>query len=298
MRDKDKINDIVQRSIDMHVHVGPEVIPRKYTAATLAKLEAGRIRGAVLKNHFYATSTFSQEVEAPNIELYGGLALNFAVGGLNPDAISAAASITDKPIVVWLPTISADNFLTKSKYEIAPEWCSGKNIKPRKASSIQGIRMTTKSDRLTAKAKMTIRAIKSVDAVLATGHISWQESRAVIKYAQSIGQNKIIVTHPIYQKIAMPLAIQKELIGLGAYMEICYSMFSIDGIAVKEIVEQIRELGPTGLIISSDVGQVSSLSPSQSLKNFCKLLLKEKIPVEWLETMLVMNPVKLLNSEK
>ncbi len=288
------LREILQCTIDMHVHIGPEVIPRKYTTQRLELAERGKLRGAVLKNHFYPTSPFVKEVKGPKMELYGSIALNFSVGGLNPEAIRAASMLSDKPIIVWLPTISADNFLKNSEYEIAPEWCSGANIQPRKASSLSGIRLIDSKGMLVNEAKRVIRIVKEVNAVLATGHISWQESLAAINYATSIGLDKIIVTHPIYQRISMPIEVQKDLVAKGCFMEVCYSMFSLDDISIKEIAEQINQIGPNGIILSSDVGQKNSESPSQALFKFCKLLLKEKIPVEWLEIMLVKNPRKLL----
>lgn len=289
----DQAQDIVARAIDMHVHIGPEVIPRKYTAASLDLAERGKLRGAVLKNHFYATAPFVAEVKNADLELYGAIVLNNSVGGLNPEAVRAAAALSDRRIVVWMPTISAEQFLENSEFEIAPEWTKGTSFQSRKASKVQGISLQ-KNGALTQSAKSVIDEVANIGAVLATGHISWQESVQVTNYALSVGANSIIVTHPIYQRISMPIEIQKELVTKGCFMEVCYSMFSLDDISIKEIAKQIKEIGPDGIVLSSDVGQKTSESPSEALTKFCKLLLKEKIPVEWLEIMLVKNPRKLL----
>lgn len=42
--------------------------------------------------------------------------------------------------------------------------------------------------------------IKESGAILATSHLSWQESYALVKFAaKKIGIEKIIITHPVYQ---------------------------------------------------------------------------------------------------
>lgn len=52
------IRDIIKQAIDIHVHVGPEIIPRKYTAQLLINAEEGKLGGAVFKESFLSYSTF------------------------------------------------------------------------------------------------------------------------------------------------------------------------------------------------------------------------------------------------
>lgn len=50
------------------------------------------------------------------------------------------------------------------------------------------------------------KLIKEYDAVLATGHISPQESRSVVDSARIIGVRKIVITHPEYWVVDMSIA--------------------------------------------------------------------------------------------
>ena len=121
----------VKNFIDLHVHIGPEVIPRKFTVNTVAKEEKGKIAGMALKSQFFPTTPLiKSENKGEGIILVGSVTLNNSVGGLNPDAIYASARISEAPIIVWFPTISAGQFLDNSKYEIPPEWV-GKGFKSR-----------------------------------------------------------------------------------------------------------------------------------------------------------------------
>ncbi len=295
MTTEKNIRSIVSRAVDIHLHIGPEVIPRKYTVREVVTEEAGNLAGCVLKNHFYPTTPLFTKADCKKLQLYGGIVLNNPVGGLNPEAIRAVALISDKPIVVWLPTTNSEQFLKNSKYELAPEWLKGKKVPLRLAKDVKPV-VVTKAGRLTAPAKRVIETIADVDAVLATGHISWQEAMVVVEYALARGVKRIVITHPIYQRIAMPIEKQKELAAKGCFIEQCYSMFAIDDIPIKKIAEQIKAVGAERVILSSDVGQAFSPSPSQALFEFSNLLLKEGVSLDKLERMLVANPKQLLNS--
>jgi len=284
----------VRRFIDLHVHVGPEVIPRKYTASQLVKEEAGKIAGVALKNHFCPTAPLIRGVESEDIILVGSVTLNNYVGGLNPDAVYASAKISKLPIIVWFPTINARNFLERSEYEIPPEWV-GPDFRSRPSKEVKGISAMDAKGKLTEDAEKVLQAIKDNDCILATGHVSWQEARYLVTEAVRMGIKRIIVTHPIYQLIDMPLEVQKELSqNEGVYIEQTFAMYSIDRIPISRIAEQIKAIGVENCIISSDVGQVNSPSPSEALSRFTKMLLKEGLTEDDLRMMGGVNPRKLL----
>lgn len=292
---KNFLQEIIQRAVDVHVHIGPEIIPRKYTAGSLNDSERGKIAGMVLKNHFYSTMPFIQEVEQlPDLQLFGGLVLNNAVGGLNAEAIYATSLLSKRSFMVWLPTINAEQFLTNSEFELAPEWIKQKNFSARKANNVLPVRIC-KDGKIVPAIHEVLQMIKKTDSVLATGHISWRESVLIIKQARKIGLKKIIVTHPIYQRIDMPLSVQEELASYGCFIEQSYSMFAIDSIPIEKIVNQIKAVGSQSIILSSDVGQPFSPSPSEALYRFAELLIKNGITEKELEEMLVGNPKKLLD---
>lgn len=292
-----KLKDIIRQSYDLHVHIGPEIIPRKFTVDSLIRKEEGKIGGIALKNHFYPTTPFIAEAKTAKLRLIGSVVLNNFIGGLNIDAIYATSVLGNGPFIVWFPTIHARQFLNNSKWEIAPEWVDKrKQFIARPAKSVSGIRVIDKNEMLTEDALAVLRAIKDTGAILATGHISWQESRMLVKAANRMGITKIIVTHPIYQRINMPIEIQKKLTALGAKIEHCYSMYSIDKIPMTEITKQIKDVGVKNCILSSDVGQLFSPSPSEALEMFGGLLQKEGVTLTELQTMLVDNPEFLIRN--
>ncbi|MBI4064857.1 hypothetical protein HY409_00600 [Candidatus Gottesmanbacteria bacterium] len=288
------IDTIIRRSIDLHVHIGPEIIPRKFIVPTLLAGQTGRIAGMALKNHFFSTVPFINEINKTKLMLIGSVVLNTFVGGLNPDAVYAASTLAKETFIVWFPTVSSKQFLKNSPWEIAPEWVKRKNFMARTSKEVDGIDIIDTNGKLKNEAIRVLKVIKKTGAILATGHISWKASLALVKAASAMGIKKIIVTHPIYQKIAMPVDVQKQLTRYGAIIEQCYSMYLIDKIPISTIASQIKAVGYQYCVISSDVGQAFSPAPSVALKRFSRLLIREGTSLEQLTTMLVKNPKRLI----
>ncbi len=287
---RNELYEIVRNAIDLHVHVGPEIIPRKYTAATLYEAEKGKIAGCVLKNHFYPSLP---PALSDGMKLYGSVVLNAFVGGLNPDAIYAAALVASSPLFVWFPTLHTTQFLSNSAWEIPKEWVGRPDFHPRRSSEVKPV-LIGDGDTLCTSVQPVLQAIADTNAVLCTGHISWKESYRLVKEARKRGIDKIVITHPIYQKIDMPVEVQAELAREGCLIEHCYSMHSIDRVPIAKMAAQIREVGIENVVLSSDVGQAFSPSPSEALVTFGMLLREEGVSLADIKTMLCDNPRRLL----
>jgi len=291
-----KYKKILQQSIDLHIHVGPEIIPRKFDLSKLLKLEKGRLKGVGVKNHFFATSSMTRPLENKKCPfVVDSVVLNNYVGGFNPDIIYASAQLSSRPIIVWFPTLSAKNFLKGEQFEIPSEWIGNNKIKNRKVNEIKGLSTWNRKGEISREVKRVLLAIKKIGAILATGHISWQESRELVNCAtKEFGIKKIIITHPIYQRINMPIRVQKELFNKGAFIEQCYSMYSIDKIPITKIANQIKAVGAKNCILTSDVGQKFSESPSEALGDFIALLRREGITEREIKQMVIINPSYLI----
>lgn len=290
------LKKIIKSAIDLHVHIGPEVIPRKFEIRSLLKKQTNKISGLAVKNHFFSTAPWVAGYSSNSINILPSVTLNNSVGGLNPDIVYQSSYLNKQPLIVWFPTINSELFLKNSKYEIPPEWVNKKGFKPRLSKNIKPVKILNRNGRLNIRAKNTLRAINKTNSILATGHISPTESFKLVKKALEVGIKKIIVTHPIYQKINMPIKMQKKLALMGAYIEQCYSMYSIDKIAIKKIAKQIKIIGSQYCFLSSDVGQPFSPDPDQALLSFSKLLLEQGFNLSDLKTMLVDNPKKIISN--
>jgi hypothetical protein len=101
--------------IDIHAHAAPETSMLNFKRAFDA-IEAAQIariygmRGIVLKEHTTETASWAYLVSqmVPGVEVFGGIVLNKAVGGLNPVAVEAMAlSRGNRGRVVYMPTVDA-----------------------------------------------------------------------------------------------------------------------------------------------------------------------------------------------
>jgi len=92
-----EINQLVKESIDLHYHIGPDILPRRDTVETLVVSERGKIKGIALKSHAFPTistiNTIKKREDDPL--LIGSITLNYFMGGFNPSAIYASACISN-----------------------------------------------------------------------------------------------------------------------------------------------------------------------------------------------------------
>src|SRR5690348_14021603 len=101
--------------IDIHAHTAPETSMMNFKRAWDA-IEAAQIarisgmRGIVLKEHYTETASWAYLASriVPGVEVFGGIVLNKAVGGMNPVAVEAMAlSRGGLGRVVYMPTVDA-----------------------------------------------------------------------------------------------------------------------------------------------------------------------------------------------
>ena len=104
--------------IDFHVHSGPDSRPRSVSDLEIARIaKRAGMRGLVLKNHFTMTAdrAWLAMQEVPGLEIFGGVALNHSVGGLNAEAVRQLAAFSGgRGKVVWLPTFDAEFWMTRA----------------------------------------------------------------------------------------------------------------------------------------------------------------------------------------
>ena len=84
-------------AIDVHVHASPDSGPRSVDAFEIARIARRHgMRALLFKNHNTQTASLAYLVSeaVPGIEAYGGIALNSAVGGINPIAVAHMARTT------------------------------------------------------------------------------------------------------------------------------------------------------------------------------------------------------------
>jgi len=267
--------------IDIHAHSAPDSVKRSIDAIDLAKLGKSRgERGLVLKNHYEPTASLAYIVrkEVPGIEVFGGIDLNLAVGGVNPAAVEHMTKVTGGlGRVVWLPTFDSENQVHFSKEN-----------RPFAAVS--------KNGQLLPEVKQVIALCARHDLLLETGHSSAVEGLSIIREARQQGVKHIVVTHAMIKPVGMATAQMQEAAKLGAYIEFVYNALIGPNkeFTFGEYAAAIREVGAEHCILSSDLGQANNPLHPDGLTAFFAGLRKEGISQPDIDRMSKTNPAVVL----
>ncbi len=268
-------------AVDIHVHSDPDSIPRSIDAIELARLAKTRgIRALVLKNHYEPTASLAYVVrkEVPGIEIFGGIALNRTVGGVNPAAVERMTRVKGSwGRVVWMPTFDAENQVRYSKEN-------------RPYVSI------SKGGQLLPEVQEVLRIVSQNKLVLATGHSSAEEDLLLIREARKAGIESIVVTHAMRPPIRMTVEQMKAAAALGAYVEFVYSglIGPNKAASLEEYARAIRAVGPEHCILSSDLGQAGNPLHPDGLEAFFRGLRSQGFAEQKIDRMAKINPAKLL----
>ena len=291
-------------AFDLHLHAGPEVIPRKYDA-----IEAGRalreegMGGAVLKSHYFSTVPFVKMAHERGYDnVWGSVTLNHYLGGLNPFALRASLGMQHNGCqllkMVWMPTVHAAAHLAIRKkdgelYDVPPEWTGGL-ITGTPVEQVPPICLTDSA--VQENLREILRIIADNGLILATGHISKEEVFHLVPLARSLGVEKIILTHPAYETTALTVEDILSLTALGGvYAEESYALMPIDNLTPADVASYIRGVGAEHTIMTTDLGQKARMSSGEGMALFASLMVAEGISPADIRTMMVDNPRKLLD---
>lgn len=288
---------LLRDAIDIHVHLDPDSFgPHSRQAArALDVIDMARrarsagMRGFVIKQHYDQTAqlAYLARKAVPDVEVFGMLCSNRAVGGLNPEAVHHFAEVVGGHArIVSMPTWDAENYVRQSR---SPN-------RPAVPISRDGVLLPETIELIKTIAQAQIRD-SSAKLALATGHVSAEEALLVIREAKRQGIERIVATHAMGHPINMSLAQMKEAASLGAYIEFVAN-FMAGARAVfttQQYYDAIREIGPAQVIFSSDSGQANHPFPDLLLTHAAQQLREAGLSDAELRAMLVENPAALLS---
>lgn len=251
---------------DLHVHGGPSAeAPRRLDDLGLGRAyaAAGHL-GCVLKGHFESTVGRAAAVRSETgIEAYGGIVLNRAVGGLNPDAVAGALAVGGR--VVWLPTLDAAAHVRRG----LPRCCTDARAPDPPADyALPGWAEPdgTPGD-VTSRVRRICELVADADAVLATGHLGADELRRLLPLARGAGVRRLLLTHPSYTVPDLDAGATRELTEAGALAEVCaYQLLHQPGMTIERLAAFVSAVGIDSVVLSSDAGQVDSPVPPEALE--------------------------------
>ena len=263
--------------VDLHVHAGPDSRPRSVTDIEAARLaQAAGMRAILLKNHFTMTADRAAiaMAEVDGIEIFGGVVLNRAVGGINPEAVRQMAAFSGgRGKVVWLPTFDAEYYVTAAGGG-APFVSVLENGDP-----AQGV-------------IEVFDLIAEHDLTLAMGHSAPEEVLRLIPAAKERGVERILVTHVFGQDATMDQ--MREMADAGAIMEIDWLAVYSGELSPADYAAAINELGESAFVMSSDLGQAGNPPHPEGLRAYIGAMREAGISSDAIDMMIRRNPARLL----
>ena len=286
------IENILQGAYDIHVHTGPDVVKRKLSDVEMAQdiIESG-MKGYVIKSHYFNTAARAAIIREvfPECNAIGAVVLNNAVGGINPNAVEMAARGGTK--VVWMCTMDAKNMWDYLER-------SGDSVPFGSASTdpdeVKKITVFDENGKISDAVKKVLCIIKKYDMVLGTGHLSPEESLAVLRVGKEMGLTKMIATHVEFKPTYADIEMQKKYVETGAFIEHNYVTVLNGDYTIQDLAEQIRVIGAEHVVISTDMGQNINPKPLDGMKAMVKGLLEQGITEQELHQMLVFNTKYLM----
>lgn len=262
---RDQSLELIRGAYDLHVHTYPSHFKRMLDDFELCK-EADKfgMKGILIKSHYettHARAKMANKHSGTKAKLYGGIVLNWPVGGINPFAVESSLNLGAK--IVWMPTRDSSNSLAYGDMQ-------GDFFKR------PGITIYNKDMKIKNSVYEVLEVVRKYKAYVATGHLSVEESVDLCKVARKMNIN-IILTHPDWIRTLIPLEIQLELSKLGVFIEKVWANIEEGTITAEDMALGINEIGSENILMVTDRGQLNQDSPMEAMVNFIASMLKQGI---------------------
>jgi hypothetical protein len=258
-RPSERARVLVQGAYDLHIHVAPDVPPRRIDDVTLARrfAEVG-LAGFALKSHYTSTAERAQVVSAvvPEIRVVGAVAMNQAVGGMNALAVEIAAR--EGARIVWMPTVDSPAETagrTEPKPgDKVPQWARLQHELRELGLGVEPVHVTDSQGRLLPETRDVLRAVARHGLILATGHLDRDDTFAVVDAALEEGVVDVVVTHPEFPCQNFSIEDQVALAERGCLLERCLTTPWSAKTSWEHVFDGVRAVGVERTLFSSDLG--------------------------------------------
>jgi hypothetical protein len=272
-------------AIDFRVHSGPDSDPRIADADDVAKMAKQMgMRALVLDNHYESTAALAYMVrkEVPGLEVFGSIALNLPVGGINLEAVKRMTMMKGGwGRVVFLPDFDSENFR-------------------------QTLHQTGPTVPIARDGKLLPNVIELLDfiaqhhqMVLETGDNSPEEVLLAVHEAHQRGVAHIVVKNAMGMFTHLSIPQMQQAARDGAYLEFAYNAVYGDRPqrTMAEYSGGMRQVGPEHCILSTDFGSPHKTPPPlhpQALLEFMQALHQQGLSVDEINLMAKTNPARVL----
>jgi len=289
---------LLRDTVDIHIHTTPDYAPRLMDDVEVAQEAAAKgMRAIVLKGHISHTAdrAYIARKVVPAVEIYGGVVLNDPVGGLSAAPVDASIRMGGR--VVWLPTMWAKNHVEHARAHPSRGYITQKMPFPK-----VGLTVLDEDGTLKPVVREILDLCVQGRQALSCGHLSFEESLAVVSEARRMGVRAVYVSHPEYEPLNFSIERQRTLVDAGASIEhvmACHLpfWFPVDRRlywSAAQIWEAIEAVGPERTILSSDLGMIHGPTPTDGFRQFIQTFQSLGAGPRELDLMTKENPARIL----
>lgn len=269
----DTARSLIRGAVDLHIHSGPSMHPRKidHMAALKAANEAG-MKAILLKDHYYPSmpiATLLNENMGADTLVLSSITLNHPLGGLNPSAVDYA--LKQGARIVWMPTAHAENHIIKTAKDLKGKF--PENTK--KTVENPGMKLVDAKGVVLDEVKQILDLIAEADACVSAGHHHIDEAFPFFEEGKARGVKRMFLNHPTYVNAGTMEDIT-SLVGMGVKIEhsICMFIPSTFYLFDKEHLKSaIDAAGIENTFFGSDLGQNGNPLPVDGMGQIIDLLL-------------------------
>lgn len=284
--DVERVWKLIDGAIDTHIHSGPDAYnARVYDELELA-IQACQVgmKAVVFKCHStpsarsaYIVQTvvnqWAEKHNKKNIDVFGGVVLNYSVGGLNPEAVSVSYRVGGK--FVWLPNLDASFH--------------------RKVMGMPGgIDVLDENDRIVPPLREIFALIAEGDMVLSLCHQGTKERFILIDEARKAGIKRIEVCHPNHIVVRMTIEQMKIAADKGAFLSFFCTNFRPLQWSWDLFIQATKVVGCEHIIAGTDCGHFAGPTPVDAMRMFITGMLVRDVPDKDIEKMVKINPGELI----
>jgi hypothetical protein len=287
------VENLLVGAVDLHCHSGPSPMPRRITHAEAAR-QASELgfRAIVAKCHYHDTVTdvisMAPLLTGLKTEVFGGIALNSQVGGLNPHAVDRSLKMGGK--IIWFPTISSKAHLCHAAHDEEVQ----KHFQPMGMMQSDEVSILGEDGDLRPEVGRIIEQAKEAGALISTGHLGPEHARILVETATAAGHDRLVLSHPNYV-VDVERKQAQEIAGLGAVIEHELAMYHNDKIfPLPVLVDWINLIGPEHTSLGSDLGQVGNPLPVEAYVQVIGRLLDSGIAEKDVRLMIRDTPARLI----
>jgi hypothetical protein len=289
----DPVDRLLEGAVDLHCHSGPSPMPRRIThAEAAAQADGVGMRAIVAKCHYHSTvfDVLAMEPQLAGLKtkVYGGVALNSQVGGINPHVVDLSLRMGGR--VIWFPTISATAHLCHAAHDPVVQ----AHFQPKGLMQSEEVDIFGPDGDLLPEVHTVIGMAKDAGAMISAGHLAPDRILALLTAVHAAGHDRVLVSHPNFVIKAEREQVVRYA-ELGATIEHELGMYDNDRIFdLQTLVDWIGLIGPERTSIASDLGQVGNPLPLEAYRRVLTRLLDSGVTEKDITTMIATNPARLI----